>query len=154
MATALKEEAKLAATGPAEHMAGCPTQGIRIAGHIEGLRVPTMGARDDPAPVVVEIDAGGLHRVCHDGPLLSCCCRVGTPSCLLIGISAPTMRRRRRTKARGAPAMGHGPACGDCTAPEQTPRALTGGLLLYAQQPADQASGLVSLIMIRVNQLA
>jgi len=60
MATAIKEEAKHAATGPAEPLAGFPTEGVRISSHIECLGVPTMGTRDDPAPVVVEKDASGL----------------------------------------------------------------------------------------------
>jgi hypothetical protein len=76
MTTAIKDEAKQAATGPAEHVAGFPAEGGRIPSHIECVGVPTIGARDDPAPVVVEKDAGSLQLICHDGlsPLLRLLC--------------------------------------------------------------------------------
>jgi hypothetical protein len=72
MATAIKDEAKHATTGPAEHVVGFPAERVRILRYSKCLGVPTIGASDDPAPLVVEKDAGGLHRVCHDGssPLL------------------------------------------------------------------------------------
>jgi hypothetical protein len=76
MATAIKDEAKYAATGPAEHVAGFPADGLRIPSYSKCLGVPTMGTYDNSAPVVVEKDTGGLHRVCHDGssPLLRLPC--------------------------------------------------------------------------------
>jgi hypothetical protein len=89
MTTAIKKEAKQAATSLAEHVAGFPAEGVRIPGQIECVSVPTMGARDDPVSVVVEKDAGRLQLVCHSRlSLLSCGGRMGTLSCLLIGISA------------------------------------------------------------------
>src|SRR4030095_12241915 len=60
MATAIKDDVKHAPTGPAEHVAGCPAEGVRILSYSKCLGVPTMGARDNPAPVVVEKDVGGL----------------------------------------------------------------------------------------------
>ena len=79
-------------------------------------------------PVVVEIDAGGLHRVCHAWPSLSYCCRVGMPPCLLIGISAPHHEVAAH-KARGVPVRAIGRRMETARRQENSSRP-HGGLLL------------------------
>jgi len=91
MPTALKAEAKPAATGAAAHTVGVPAQGGRIARHIDGAGVPTLGAPDAPAPVGIKKDVGGLQLVGHDGgsPLLPLRCWDGVWSPYRHGGAAP-----------------------------------------------------------------